>query len=217
MSATRARISIRGLYAVTPDNIDTERLIKLMTAALTGGARVVQYRNKVGDSATMLAQARALKTACAAHGATFIVNDHIDLAVAVDADGIHLGKDDGSCAEARKAVGPEKLIGISCYDSLDAARAAARGGADYVAFGSFFPSRVKPGAVRPALDLLTRAKAHLAIPVVAIGGITAENAGQLARAGADAVAVISALFVAPDVSTAARQLIASFESRHEPK
>ncbi len=217
MSPTRARGSIRGLYAVTPDSIETERLIALTTAALIGGARVVQYRNKVGDSATMLAQARALKTACATHGATFIVNDHIDLAVAVEADGIHLGKDDGSCAEARKALGAEKLIGISCYDSLNAARTAERSGADYVAFGSFFPSRVKPGAVRPPLDLLTRAKAELAAPIVAIGGITAENAGQLARAGADAIAVISALFDMPDVAAAARKLIASFESRHEPK
>jgi thiamine-phosphate pyrophosphorylase len=217
LSATRARGLIRGLYAVTPDDIDTERMIELATAALVGGARVVQYRNKGGDSTTMLEQARALKTACAAHGATFIVNDHVDLALAVDADGVHLGKDDGSCAEAREMVGPEKILGISCYNSLDAARAAERSGADYVAFGSFFPSRVKPGAVRPPLDLLTRAKAELAVPVVAIGGITAENAGELARAGADAVAVISALFDANDVSGAARQLIASFESRHESK
>jgi thiamine-phosphate pyrophosphorylase len=217
LSASQGRGLIRGLYAVTPDNLDTPRLIELTAAALGGGARVVQYRNKSGDSAAMLAQARALKTLCAANGATLIVNDHIDLALAVDADGVHLGKDDGSCAEARERVGPEKIIGISCYDSLDGARAAAAGGADYVAFGSFFPSRVKPGAVRPPLDLLTRAKAELSMPIVAIGGITAANAGRLARAGAHAVAVITALFDAHDVSAAAKQLIASFESCHEPK
>ena len=217
MSASRARVLIRGLYAVTPDNVDSARLIELTTAALGGGAHVVQYRNKSGDSAAMLAQTRALKTLCAAHGATLIVNDHVDLALAADADGVHLGKDDGSCAEAREMLGPDKILGISCYDSLDAARAAAVSGADYVAFGSFFPSRVKPGAVRPPLDLLTRAKAELDVPIVAIGGITAANADRLAGAGADAVAVITALFDANDVRAAAKELIASFESRHEPK
>jgi thiamine-phosphate pyrophosphorylase len=165
--------------------------------------------------AILLEQARALKDLCVTHRATFIVNDHVDIAAEVDADGVHVGKDDPVYADARKLVGPGKIIGISCYRDLDNAKAAQRDGADYVAFGSFFASRVKPGAVRAPLDLLTRAKAELSVPVVAIGGITPENAAQLARAGADAIAVISALYDAHDVAGAAQKLIASFESRHE--
>jgi len=213
LSATRARLWVRGLYAVTPDIADTERLLQLTRAALSGGVRVVQYRNKVASLATLLAQARELKNLCAAHGAALIVNDYVDVAIEADADGIHVGRDDRSCIDAREAVGADKIVGVSCYDNLENARAAERNGADYVAFGSFFPSRVKPGAVRPTVDLLTKAKAELTVPIVAIGGITAENAGQLGRAGADAVAVISALFEATDVTAAARKVIASFESR----
>jgi thiamine-phosphate pyrophosphorylase len=194
---------------------DTQRLVELTRAALAGGARVVQYRNKVAPRALLLEQARSLKELCAAHGATFIVNDYVDIALELDADGIHIGKDDPVYAEARKTVGPDKIIGVSCYRSLDNARAAQASGADYVAFGSFFASRVKPGAVRAPLDLLTQAKAQLAVPVVAIGGITPENAPQLGRAGADAIAVISALYDVPDVTAAAQKLIASFETPHE--
>jgi thiamine-phosphate pyrophosphorylase len=212
LSALQARECIRGLYAVTPDTADTSRLIELTRGALEGGARVVQYRNKVAARALLLEQAHALKKLCAAHGATFIMNDYADIAVEVDADGLHIGRDDGAYADARKAVGPSKIIGISCYRDLDAAKAVQGNGADYVAFGSFFASRVKPGAIRAPLDLLTRAKTELTVPVVAIGGITPENAAQLGQAGADAIAVISALYDTPDVSAAARKLIASFES-----
>ena len=215
MNATRTRERVRGLYAVTPDTPDTQRLVELTRRALAGGARVVQYRNKVAPRALLLEQARSLKELCAAHGATFIVNDYVDIALELDADGIHIGKDDPVYAEARRTVGPDKIIGVSCYRSLDNARAAQASGADYVAFGSFFASRVKPGAVRAPLDLLTQAKAQLAVPVVAIGGITPENAPQLGRAGADAIAVISALYDVPDVTAAAQKLIASFETPHE--
>ena len=211
----RAHERVRGLYAVTPDTPDTQRVVELTRAALAGGARVVQYRNKVAPRSLLLQQARALKELCAAHGATFIVNDYVDIALELDADGIHIGKDDPVYAEARQAVGPDKIIGVSCYRSLDNARAAQAGGADYVAFGSFFASRVKPGAVRAPLDLLTQAKAELSVPVVAIGGITPENAQQLGRAGADAIAVITALYDVADVTAAARKLVASFETPHE--
>jgi thiamine-phosphate pyrophosphorylase len=186
-----------------------------MRAALAGGARVVQYRNKLAPRDLLLEQARALKDLCAARGATFIVNDYVDIALEVGADGIHIGKDDPAYADARSAVGPATIIGVSCYRSLDNARAAQEGGADYVAFGSFFASRVKPGAVRAPLDLLTQAKAALTVPVVAIGGITSENAPQLRRAGADAIAVISALFDALDVTGAAQKLVASFQTSHD--
>jgi thiamine-phosphate pyrophosphorylase len=212
LSGHQGRNVIRGVYAVTPDSTDTHKLLALTTAALQGGVRVVQYRNKLASRTAMLGQVRALKDACSSYGAALIVNDYIDTALAGGADGVHLGKEDRSCAEARSALGPDKIIGISCYDDIDNARKAVAVGADYVAFGSFFPSRVKPGAVRAPVDLLTRAKAELEVPIVAIGGITAENAGALVRAGADAVAVISALFDAPDVAAAARRLNASFES-----
>lgn len=215
MSRVDARRLVRGLYAVTPDTADTERLVAAVSSAVSGGARIVQYRNKSAPDALALEQARALKSVCANRGAAFIVNDRIDLALEVDADGVHLGGEDASCVEGRKKLGSTKLIGISCYDRIELARTAAGEGADYVAFGSFFPSRVKPGAVRAPLELLTCAARELGVPVVAIGGITSVNAVELIRAGADAVAVISAIFDAADVSAAARSFEALFGATHD--
>jgi len=201
---------ICGLYAVTPDDADTGHLVAAVGDAISGGARLVQYRNKTASARLRLEQAHALKALCASRGAALIVNDHLDLALETGADGLHLGGEDGSCVEARRALGASKLIGVSCYDRIALAREAERDGADYVAFGSFFPSRVKPGAVRPPLELLTQAKRELGVPVVAIGGITIANAVPLIAAGADGVAVISAVFDAPDVSAAAAQFNALF-------
>jgi thiamine-phosphate pyrophosphorylase len=201
---------ISGLYAVTPDVADTPRLIAMVQAALAGGARLVQYRNKSADPALRLSQARALLELCRRHEAPFIINDHLDLALAVNADGLHLGADDGSLAAARAQLGPDRLLGASCYDRLELALEAARLGADHVAFGSFYPSRVKPGAVRAPLALLREARRRLSLPVVAIGGITHENAPLLIAAGAHALAVVSALFDAEDVRLAARRFSALF-------
>lgn len=206
MSAVDARCVVRGLYAVTPDTADTRALVRDVDRAVAGGARLVQYRNKTASAALRLEQAGALKALCSRRGALLIVNDHIDLAREIDADGVHLGKEDGAAAQARVHLAAGKLIGVSCYDSLEAAHAAVKAGADYVAFGSFFPSQVKPGAVPAPVALLTRAKQALDVPLVAIGGITAENGGELVRAGADALAVISAVFAAPDVESAARRI-----------
>jgi thiamine-phosphate pyrophosphorylase len=210
VSAADARCVVRGLYAVTPDTADTQALVRDVDRAVAGGARLVQYRNKTASAALRLEQASALKALCSRRGVQLIVNDHVDLAREIDADGVHLGKEDGAAAQARVHLAAGKLIGVSCYDSLEAARAAVKAGADYVAFGSFFPSQVKPGAVQAPVALLTRAKQALDVPVVAIGGITAENAGELVRAGADALAVISAVFAAPDVESAARRIGALF-------
>lgn len=196
---------ICGLYAVTPDEPDTGLLAAKVRAALAGGARLVQYRNKTAAAALRLEQARALLAVCRQHAAPLIINDHLDLAMEIDADGLHLGGGDGSVAAARAKLGPRKLIGASCYNMLQKAIAAEREGADYVAFGSFFASGVKPGAVHASLELLREAKRRLSVPVVAIGGITLANAPQLIAAGADSVAVISALFAAPDVRLAAQQ------------
>jgi thiamine-phosphate pyrophosphorylase len=180
-----------------------------VTAALAGGAGAVQYRNKTADAALKRAQAAALARVRAARGAMFIVNDDPVLAAEVGADGVHLGEDDDSVAAARAILGPDRIIGVSCYNELKRAAAAVAAGADYVAFGSFFASAVKPGARRADVALLLNAR-HLGVPVVAIGGITADNARELAYAGADAVAVISAVFDAPDVEAAARAVAKAF-------
>ena len=194
-----------GLYAVTPDQTDTAALLARVEAALEGGASAIQYRSKIADAALRARQAAAIVRATAARGGLCIVNDDARLCAAVGADGVHLGESDGSVAAARAIIGPEPIIGVSCYNDLGLAEAAVAAGADYVAFGSFYASRVKPGARRADVTLLARAAA-LGVPVVAIGGITAENARELQRAGADAVAVISAVFDAPDVEAAARAI-----------
>ncbi|MGH8699599.1 MAG: thiamine phosphate synthase [Burkholderiales bacterium] len=205
--------AVAGLYAVTPDVADTAGLLTAAEAALAGGARLLQYRNKSASSPLRLVQARALLALCRNYRIPLIVNDHLDLAMAVEADGLHLGADDGSLAAARERLGPARILGASCYDRLELALEAERLGADYVAFGSFFPSSVKPGAVRAPLALLREAKRRLSVPVVAIGGITPENAPQLIAAGADGVAVVSALFGADDVRRAARGFSALFAQR----
>lgn len=205
--------AIRGLYAVTPDEPDTATLVAQVSAALSGGARFVQYRNKTASPSLRLEQARALKPVCDAHGAALIINDHVALAHAVDAAGVHLGAEDGAVEAARDAIGAGKLIGVSCYNQLDPANAAQASGADYVAFGSFFPSRIKPDAVQAPIDLLLRARRTLSIPVVAIGGITPGNAEVLIANGADALAVITAVFGAADIAAAARAFTILFEAR----
>lgn len=202
--------AICGLYAVTPDDPDTTRLAAFVGAAVNGGARLVQYRNKTADSLKREEQARALLAVCRAHGVPLIINDDLDLALAIGADGVHLGADDGSVEAARARLEVHKILGVSCYNSLQAALAAEQAGATYVAFGSFFPSTVKPAAVPASLQILRDAKVSLAVPVAAIGGITTANAQQLIAAGADCVAVISALFAAGDVEAAARQFAALF-------
>ena len=192
---------MRGLYAITPDCAHSASLLARAARALAGGVAALQYRNKLADHEQRLREARALAQLCRDHGVPLIVNDDVALALAVGADGVHLGRDDSPLAAARARL-PGKLLGASCYDSLEAARAARAAGADYLAFGSVFPSPTKPQAVRAPLALFGQARA-LGLPLVAIGGITLQNAPQLVRAGADCVAVISDLFDAPDVAARA--------------
>jgi thiamine-phosphate pyrophosphorylase len=196
---------VAGLYAVTPDIDDTPELLAKVEAALAGGARLLQYRNKTASSALRLVQGRALLALCWEYQVPLIINDHLDLALALDAHGLHVGAADGSAVEARKRLGPHKMLGVSCYGRMENALAATAAGATYVAFGGFFPSKVKPGAARTPIGLLREAKRQLKLPVVAIGGITPENAPQLLEAGAHSVAVISALFGASDVKLAAQR------------
>ncbi|MEO8303862.1 MAG: thiamine phosphate synthase [Betaproteobacteria bacterium] len=211
----RARaLRLAGLYAITPDLVDTARLVARVAAAIDGGARAIQYRNKSADAAQRRAQAAALAQVRAARGALYIVNDDAALAAAVDADGVHLGEDDGGIEAARELVGPERIIGVSCYNRFELAQAAVAAGADYVAFGSFHRSSVKPDARRAEISLLSRARS-LGVPVVAIGGITAANALSMFAAGADAVAVIADVFghdEPRDVAYAARAIDSVFRT-----
>jgi thiamine-phosphate pyrophosphorylase len=202
---------IKGLYAVTPDLADTALLKSRVDMALAAGARWLQYRNKTADAATRREQAAALLGLCRRHGAMLIVNDDVDLACALDADGVHVGAADPALSDARARLGRRKTIGVSCYDDLQRANAAAAQGADYVAFGSFFASSVKPAAVRAPLSLLAAARS-LGLPVVAIGGITLDNAMLLIDAGADALAVISAVFNVSDVAVATRKFCHLFQA-----
>lgn len=195
---------VNGLYAVTPESVDSTALIGKVDAALRGGAHVMQYRSKSADHSLRYAQAAQIARLCRTHNALFIVNDSVELAHEVDADGVHLGGDDGDVAAARGVLGHGKLIGVSCYDDIVRARAAQLQGADYVAFGSFFPSATKPKARRAGVDVLRVGASEISLPVVAIGGINEDNAADLIAAGADAIAVVSALFDAPDVEAQAR-------------
>lgn len=204
---------IAGLYALTPDLLDSDELLERVSAAIAGGAGAIQYRNKIASPPLKRAQALALRDLCAARSVTFIVNDDVNLAYGVDADGVHLGRDDTPLAHARRRLGHGAIIGASCYDSLERAAAAVAAGADYVAFGSFFPSTIKPDAVRAQPSLLTAAKARWNVTVVAVGGITAAHAPTLIDAGADALAVVSAVFGASDVRAAAKAFSDTFAAQ----
>lgn len=201
-----------GLYAIT----DGPRadLLAAVAQALAGGVRLLQYRDKSADAERRHAEAIALLQLCRGHGVPLIINDDIALARAVGADGVHLGREDDDPASARAALGEHAIIGVSCYDSLQRAQAAARAGASYVAFGAFFPSPTKPLAPRAPLELL-RQSAALGVPRVAIGGITPDNGASLVEAGADYLAVISAVFAAADVRAAARRFADLYPSDRE--
>lgn len=204
-----------GVYALTSETADTEQLLAQVEAALAGGVAAVQYRDKSGDVARRHEQASELVALCHRFGVPLIVNDDLRLADLTDADGVHLGRDDGSLREARIILGKDKFIGASCYQSLELALATQAAGADYVAFGSFFASPTKPAAPRADLNLLREAAPVIQVPLVAIGGITLANAPQLLDAGADSLAVLSALFDAPDIQAAAHNLNQLFETESE--
>lgn len=209
------RVFPSGLYAITPETPDTGLLLAKVEAALEGGVCAVQYRDKSNDVARRHEQASELRELCHRFGVPLIANDDLRLVDLAGADGVHLGRDDVSLREARIILGPGKLIGVSCYQSLERALQAQSQGADYVAFGSFFPSPTKPGAQRADIGLLENAAACLAVPIVAIGGITVANAPPLIEAGADALAVLSALFDAPDIRAAAQAFNQLFKVESE--
>jgi thiamine-phosphate pyrophosphorylase len=194
---------LRGLYAITPESRDRDRLLASVEAALRGGCRFVQYRDKTSAAPERVARAHALRRLTLDFNARLLINDDMALTFLVQADGIHLGRNDGNLAAARAILGPDRLLGASCYADFALARKAASAGADYVAFGAVFPSLTKPNAVSAAVDLFSRARTTLTAARCAIGGITLDKAPGLIAAGADLLAVISDLFNAPDITARA--------------
>ncbi|MBV8047624.1 MAG: thiamine phosphate synthase [Paludibacterium sp.] len=203
------RHNVRGLYAITQDVDDDNHLAGQARLVLQGGASVLQYRSKSSDGRLKYRQGRLLKTLCREFGALFIVNDDLDLTIKLKADGVHLGHNDMTVRQARVALGANCIIGASCYNSLVIAHKAKQDGADYLAFGTVFPSLTKPGAVHAPLELFAQARV-LERPLVAIGGIHAGNAQSVIQAGADALAVINGLFAQPDPTEAASAIARLF-------
>lgn len=206
---------MKGLYLVTPDWDDTRQLLEASEAALRGAgklAALLQYRHKTADAALRREQAECLLTLCRSYGCPFIINDYLDLCLELDADGIHVGGTDKSVAEVRAAVGPDKIVGASCYGRMDLARAAWHAGASYVAFGGFYPSRVKKYEVSTQPAIIAQSKAEIPLPVVVIGGMTRDNAQPLVAQGADMVAAISSVYQAGSAQLAARAFADLFVS-----
>jgi thiamine-phosphate pyrophosphorylase len=193
---------ISGLYAITPDIADTDLLLKKVEAALQGGINLLQYRNKAANHKLQTQQARAILPLCRQYNVPLIINDSVKICLTLDADGVHLGADDGNLAEVRSRIGKDKFLGASCYNRFELALSAQQQGASYVAFGACFASLTKPNAPVAAIDLFTRAKTELTIPTVAIGGITRQNAPTVLQAGANSIAVIQAIFGAENVQQA---------------
>ena len=204
---------IRGLYAVTPNEADTDLLLAKVEAALQGGISMLQYRNKLADHKLQTQQARAILPLCRQYQVPFIINDSVKLCLTLDADGVHIGAEDGNLTEIRARMGPDKILGASCYDRFDLALAAQQAGVDYVAFGACFASSTKPNAPVANLSLFDQARTQLTIPAVAIGGITLTNAPQVIAAGADSLAVINAIFNATDVKSSTEQFTQLFRAQ----
>ncbi|HXA46987.1 MAG TPA: thiamine phosphate synthase [Burkholderiaceae bacterium] len=195
---------MRGLYLVTPDWDDTQQLLLITEQALRGGVALLQYRHKTADAALRQEQAECLQALCRTYRVPFIINDYVDLCLALDADGIHVGGTDASVAQVRAAIGLDKIVGASCYGSMELAHDAHRAGASYVAFGGFYPSKVKKYPVTTSPDIVAQSKREIPLPNVVIGGMTHANAAPLVAQGADMVAAISSVYLAGNPQNAAR-------------
>ena len=209
-NASKTAGRLRGLYVVTPDWDDTQKLLETSEMALKGGAAVLQYRHKTASDSLRREQAECLQALCRSYQVPFIINDHVALCVALGADGIHVGGTDQAVADVRARIGPDRILGASCYGSLELAQAAEKAGASYVAFGGFYPSRVKKYPVTTPQTIVTDWKTQGAVPSCVIGGMTRDNAAPLVANGADMVAVISSVYMVGDPQTAARELAALF-------
>lgn len=202
---------MKGLYIVTPDWDDTRQLLNVTEMALRGGAALVQYRHKTASAELRQEQAECLLDLCRSYQRPLIINDYVDLCIALDADGVHVGGTDASVAKVRAAIGPTKIVGASCYGDLQLARDAHQAGASYVAFGGFYPSRVKKYPVTTSPDIITQAKKEIPLPSVVIGGMTQANAVPLIANGADMVAAISSVYLAGAPEMAAREFARLFD------
>ena len=211
MSELQRHPPLKGLYAITPDGLDTSLLLTAVEAALSGGCRWLQYRNKAADAGLKRQQAEQLQTLCDAHGAGLIINDDPAMALALGAAGVHLGREDGALAAARQLLGPDAILGASCYQDFALARQAVAEGASYVAFGAVHTSPTKPQAARAPLALFGQARAELPVPACAIGGITLDNVAPVIQAGAQLVAVISDLFQNPEEPRAIAARAAAYQ------
>ncbi len=202
---------MKGLYIVTPDWDDTAQMIEVTEKALKGGAGIVQYRHKTAGPELRLEQARALQGLCKRYGKPFIINDYVDLCLELDTDGIHVGGMDAPVKQVRAAVGPGKIVGASCYGDIELARKATLDGASYVAFGGFYPSRVKKYPVTTPQSIVSDWKKEMpSMPVCVIGGMNAGNANPLVKLGADMVAVVSGVYFQEDPEKAARGFMELF-------
>jgi thiamine-phosphate pyrophosphorylase len=201
---------MRGLYLVTPDWNDTDKLIDATERAIEGGATLLQYRHKTASEALRFEQASALLALCRRLQVPLIINDHLDLCERIDADGIHVGGTDASVAEVRASIGKEKIVGASCYGDMQLARDAANAGASYAAFGGFYPSLVKKYEVATSPSIITQALSELSIPLCVIGGMTPQNARPLIELGAHSVAAISSVYAASDHQSAAAEFASMF-------
>ena len=203
--------TLHGLYAIADTSLLTVEFFPVkVRQALCGGARIIQYRDKSSDIKRRYLQAQLMVSLCREFDATSIINDDIQLAVSVDADGVHLGADDDSIVSARRILGDEKIIGVSCYDQLSLAHQGVETGANYVAFGAVYPSQIKPDAVNASLAFLAEARQAIQCPICAIGGIDAQNLGSVIKTGVDMAAVISAVFTSDDSEKSAVQLSRQF-------
>jgi thiamine-phosphate pyrophosphorylase len=207
---------LKGLYAITDPSLCPDKsLADQVEAALKGGASVIQFRDKRPEREIRKFLASQLLSLCNKHQALLIINDDLSLAQEIGAHGVHLGRDDADIHQARESLGEQAIIGISCYNRLELAQSAVENGADYVAFGRFYPSSTKPEAVQATPELLQLAKQQIDRPLVAIGGITPENGAPLIEAGADMLAVIHGVFGQADVRNACQQMTNLFEPKEK--
>ena len=201
---------IKGLYAITPDMADLNSLLQKTQLAIEGGAFMVQYRSKIQDRDVKMQQCAAILRLCREYKIPCIVNDDVDMCRVLEADGVHLGEKDDNIAEVRRILGEDAIIGSSCYDQLNRAKQAQKEGASYVAFGAMFETSTKPNAPRATLELLREAKSQIQIPIVAIGGITVNNAHDVIKTGIDAIAVITSLYEAKTIKETAETFVKMF-------
>ncbi len=210
--------ALQGLYAITDSKLlPGETLFSGVALAIAGGAKIIQYRNKTATTARQQEEAIALRKLCHEHNVIFLVNDNLQLCQASGADGVHLGQQDGKLADARYRLGNEAILGVTCHGSAKLVAAAEKAGADYVALGRFFPSQTKPEAPATSIATLKQIRQQTALPIVAIGGITADNGRELIKAGADMLAVIHGVFGQDNIRQRATDLQALFDQTNESK